>query len=167
MRLSLMTRLTTLVDRGTHAVAPVAMVLGMTLLATSRAEAQYGYAGTYGAVAGYGAGMGMTLADQMLLKEQIYSLNASQFQLNQVQAEREFWSAVLIREQAISTALYNRKLAAEFRDSDVAPPVPAKDQSRRWRGTVPARVVRRTLPVSAGIPAVAHRDTLNPNIPRR
>jgi hypothetical protein len=124
MRRFLMTKLRTRVDREAQAVAPVAMLLGMTLLVTNRAEAQYGYAGSYGAFAGYGAGMGMTLADQTLLKEQIYSLNASQFQLNLVQAEREFWSAVLIRVGWLGRSLRRPGAMAGASGASKTPPLP-------------------------------------------
>jgi hypothetical protein len=118
-----------------------ALILGLMSLAADRAEAQYGYAGSYGAYAGYGAGMGMSLGDQWFLRQQIWTLNASQAQLNAAQAEREYWAAILAREQAASMALDNRKLAGELRGPVAIRPRPAKVARRR--GHAPAAVARR------------------------
>jgi hypothetical protein len=128
---------------GKRVIGPVGLLVFLTVPGAGRAQAQYGYAGSYGAYAGYGSGMGMTLADQLLLKEQIYNLNASQFQLNQVMAEREYWASVLVREQAFAAALYNRRLVADLRGPARARPLPAQRAARQRRGG-PAQVARRT-----------------------
>jgi hypothetical protein len=140
-------------------------MLGLSLFGAGRAEAQYGYAGTYGAFASYGAGMGMYPGDQALLKEQIYALNASQLQLNLAQAQREYWSAVLVREQALRVALSNRGLGDGPSDPAAERNQPGVGAPRRRRVVGPARVARRTPPAIVGIPAVAQRDVLNTSSP--
>jgi hypothetical protein len=146
-------------------IGPVGLLVFLAVPGAGRAQAQYGYAGSYGAFAGYGAGMGMYPADQALLKEQIYALNVSQLQLNSAQAQREYWSAVLVREQALRVAPSNGGLGDGPRDPVAERNQPGVGAPRRRRVVGPARVVRRTPPAIVGVPAVAQRDVLNTSSP--
>jgi hypothetical protein len=141
----------------------VAMMLGLSLLGANRAEAQYGYGGVYGGGYGYGAGMGMTLEDQQLLKAQIYALNATQVQLNEAQALRAYWEAVLLSEQTRSAALTNRKVADGLS-------LPAANKPRAVRAVTGRCHAARTAPAARRIPAavaanpvVARQDALDPS----
>jgi hypothetical protein len=135
----------------------VGLLVFLTVPGAGRAQAQYGYAGSYGAYAGYGAGMGMTLADQLLLKEQIYNLNASQFQLNQVLAEREYWAGVLIREQAVSAALANRRMIEALRAAGPGQPQRGGVARRARRGAVATRTARQPQLAQRNLPAAPQR----------
>jgi hypothetical protein len=100
--------------RSPQALVRATLLVGLSVFAASRAEAQYGYPGVSGASFGYGMGMGMTYDDQQLLKAQIYGLNATQIQLNDALAQQAYWAAFLAREQALRFALAN---AEEFEAS--------------------------------------------------
>jgi hypothetical protein len=143
-------------------LGPMALMLGLTLFGAGRAEAQYGPAAGFG----YGAGMGMTLEDQALLKEQIAALNASQIQLNIAQAEREFWAAVLLHEQAFGIALSHCNQIETPPVADAGRRGPKKGASRRHRSGGPARVVRRIPPSGNASLAVARRGDPDPNAAR-
>jgi hypothetical protein len=134
---------------------PVALLFFLAVQGASRAEAQYGYVGSF---AGYGAGMGMYPADQELLKAQIYALNASQFQLNQTQAEREYWAAMLIREQAISVALSNRSTIEALRGAAAGQPQRGAGAPRPRRAAAPARLARQPRLAQGGPPAAPQRE---------
>src|SRR5262245_47330356 len=119
-------------------LGPMALMFGLTLFGAGRAEAQYGPAAGFG----YGAGMGMTLEDQALLKEQIYAANASQIRLNVAQAEREFWAAALLREQARGLVRSHRTRIENSPVPDAGCRGPKTGASRRLAG--PSTVGRRT-----------------------
>jgi hypothetical protein len=139
-------------------------MLGLSLFGANRAEAQHGYGGVYGGGYGYGAGMGMTLEDQQVLKAQIYALNASQVQLNEAQALREYWAAVLLSEQTRSVALSNCKLVDGLSAPAADKPRAARGGSRRRHGNRPTKVVRRIPAEVAGIRDGAGRDERDPGL---
>jgi hypothetical protein len=134
------------------------------MLGADRAEAQYGYGGVYGGGYGYGAGMGMTLEDQQLLKAQIYALNTSHVQLNEAQALREYWAAVLLREQAISAAQPSRKPTKGVGVPTPDKPRAARASTHRRHATRPIRVGGRNPSAVGGIPAGAGRDQFDPSL---
>jgi hypothetical protein len=138
----------------------VAMMLGSSLHGANRAEAQYCYGGVYG----YGAGMGMTLEDQQLLKAHIYTLNATQVQLNEAQALRDYWAAVLLSEQTRSAALTNRKLADGLSLPAANKPRAVRAVTRRRHATRTAPAARRIPAAVAAIPAVAGQDAFDPSL---
>jgi hypothetical protein len=138
-------------------------MVGLVLFGTNRAEAQYGYGGVYGGY-GYGAGMGMTLEDQQLLKAQIYALNATQVQLNEAQAQRDYWAAVLLSEQTRYAALTNRKLADGQSCPVANKPSAGRTVTRRRHTSDPGRPSRRSTPAAARIPTVAGRDERDPGL---
>jgi hypothetical protein len=67
----------------------------------------YGYGGFgYGGYPGYGF-MGMSLADQWMLKYQQYALNASRYNLMNAEASTAYQAANLMHQQALQTMLQN------------------------------------------------------------
>jgi hypothetical protein len=145
-----------------HALYPV-LTVGLVLFGANRAEAQYGYGSVYGGY-GYGAGMGMTLEDQQLLKAQIYALNATQVQLNEARAQRDYWAAVLLSEQTRSAALANRKLADAHRCPTANKPSAGRTVTRRRHTSDPGWPARRNTPAAARIPTLASRDERGPGL---
>jgi hypothetical protein len=166
MRQFLMKKPASEMGRTFPALGPVAVILGFSMLGANRAEAQYGYGGVYGCGCGYGAGMGMTLEDQQLLKTQIYALDATQVQLNEAQALRDYWAAELLSEQTLSVALSNCRLADGQNSLAVDKPPARRAVTHRRHAVRPAHATRRIPAAVADVPNVAIRDKRDPRLRR-
>jgi hypothetical protein len=85
----------------------MASVCSLALACDRAADAQWGYASYGWAAYDPFGGMGRTLADQELIKSQVYALNAAQCNLLTSQATQAYQAANLMNHQAIGYALAN------------------------------------------------------------